>query len=258
MSATILWVVVDAIFIGFLCHSDFFPRHLFFPFFIMSMCADCFSGVVHEGTPTGKLEVIGGVECYTATPEGDYAEDKVLLYLSDAVGLALTVMMDYFNGDAIPVDYLTQEGGFDALAWIGRHGREATRPRLTNKGLWATGYCFGGRYVFDLAFDGVVKVGTTAHPSMLTFPDDFEKYVSTASAPLQINSCEFDEYFPPAIQAKGDEIFANAKFAPGYERLYYEGCTHGFAVRGDISDPKIKAAKEGAFNASVQWLKKYL
>ncbi len=55
-----------------------------------------------------------------------------------------------------------------------------------------------------------------------------------------------------------DEIFAKAKFAPGYARLYFEGCTHGFAVRGDISNPKIKAAKEEAFNASVQWLKKYL
>ncbi len=55
-----------------------------------------------------------------------------------------------------------------------------------------------------------------------------------------------------------DEIFANAKFAPGYERLYFEGCKHGFAVRGDISNPKIKAAKEGAFDASVKWLKKYL
>ncbi len=37
----------------------------------------------------GKLEVIGGVACYTATPEGDYAKDKVVLYLSDAIGIPL-------------------------------------------------------------------------------------------------------------------------------------------------------------------------
>ncbi len=35
---------------------------------------------------------------------------------------------------------------------------------------------------------------------------------------------------------------------------YYEGCTHGFAVRGDLSDPKAKAAKEGSFEKTVQWL----
>ncbi|KAF9013563.1 hypothetical protein BDZ89DRAFT_1077074 [Hymenopellis radicata] len=231
----------------------------------MSMCADCvsgalrasasmspcrpvtlsFAGVVHEGTPTGKLEVIGGVECYTATPEGDYAKDKVVLYLCDAMGLSLvnnkllvdsfaqngfkTVMMDYLNGDAVPVDYLMQEGGFDIPAWVARHGLEVTRPSLDKviaalkeqgvKDFGAMGYRFGGRYVFELAFDGIIKVGMTAHPSMLTFPDDFEKYVSTASAPLQINSAELDEYLPPEIHAKVDEIFANAKFAPGYETL---------------------------------------
>ncbi|KAF9013564.1 alpha/beta-hydrolase [Hymenopellis radicata] len=245
----------------------------------MSMCADCFSVVVHEGTPTGKLEVIGGVECYTATPEGDYARDKVLLYLTDVFGMALVItrqgisllvdsfakngfrvrfycLMDYLNGDPVPVDYSKKEG-FDISVWKGRHGREATRPPLDKviaalkeegvKDFGATGYCLGGRYVFDLAFDGVIKVGTTAHPSLLTFPDDFEKYVSTASVPLQINSCEVDAQFPLEIHAKVDEVFA--KFAPGYERLYFEGCTHG---------PKVKAAKEGAFNASVQWLKKYL
>lgn len=35
-------------------------------------------------------------------------------------------------------------------------------------------------------------------------------------------------------QAKADEILGGGKFAPGYERTYWEGCTHGFAVRGDM------------------------
>jgi hypothetical protein len=43
--------------------------------------------------------------------------------------------------------------------------------------------------------------------------------------------------FPPEAQAKADEIFAG--FAPGYKREYFDGCTHGFAVRGDLSDPKV-------------------
>lgn len=71
-----------------------------------------------------------------------------------------------------------------------------------------------------------------------------------------INSCEEDAQFPKEIHTAVDEIFA--KFEPGYKREYFEGCKHGFAVRGDMSDPKVKAGKEGAFASSVKWFKKYL
>ena len=37
----------------------------------------------------GKIEQIGGIECYIATPSGEYAKDKVVLFLADAFGLAL-------------------------------------------------------------------------------------------------------------------------------------------------------------------------
>lgn len=67
-----------------------------------------------------------------------------------------------------------------------------------------------------------------------------------------------DKAFPTESQAKADEFFGAGKFAPGYKREYFEGCTHGFAVRGDTSDPKVKAGKEGAFRATVEWFIKYL
>ena len=35
---------------------------------------------------SGKFEKIAGVECYIATPAGDYAKDKVVLYLADVFG----------------------------------------------------------------------------------------------------------------------------------------------------------------------------
>ena len=40
--------------------------------------------------------------------------------------------------------------------------------------------------------------------------------------------------FPIEAQSKADEMFGGGKFAPGYERTYWDGCTHGFAVRGDM------------------------
>jgi hypothetical protein len=76
---------------------------------------------------------------------------------------------------------------------------------------------------------------------------------SKTNVPLLINSCTTDPQFPQESQAKADEVFGEGKFAPGYKREYFEGCTHGFAVRGDMSDPKVKAGKEGAFKAAVEW-----
>ena len=61
-----------------------------------------------------------------------------------------------------------------------------------------------------------------------------QKYASQSKAPLLINSCEVDSQFPPEAQAKADLILGGGKFAPGYTRTYWDGCTHGFAVRGDI------------------------
>ena len=94
-------------------------------------------------------------------------------------------------------------------------------------------------------------------------------------APLLINSCENDPTFPQDAQAKADELLGGGKFAPGYERTYWPGCTHGFAVRGDLvrlanvwssarltvcgsqSDPEVKAGKEGSFEATVKFFNGY-
>ncbi|KAK7060048.1 dienelactone hydrolase endo-1,3,1,4-beta-D-glucanase [Favolaschia claudopus] len=250
----------------------------------MSFCKDCVKGVTHEGTPEGKIETIGGVECYVATPTVDYPKDKVVLYLTDVFGLNLVnnkllsddfakngfkvITPDLFNKDTVPLDAFNPGVNFDLMAWFGKgqHDQAHTRPIIDKvisalkadgvTSIGATGYCFGGRYVFDLAFDGVISVAVTAHPSMLQVPADLEKYASTAKAPLLINGCEMDDMFPVAAQEKADEIFKG--FAPGYKREYFAGCHHGFATRGDLTDPKVNAAKEDAFKATVEWFIKYM
>jgi dienelactone hydrolase len=85
-----------------------------------------------------------------------------------------------------------------------------------------------------------------------------QKYVATSKAPLLINSCETDAMFPLESQAKTDELMGNGKFSPGYKREFFEGCSHGFSVRGDMSNPKVKAGKESAFQAAVKWFMQYL
>ncbi|KAK7027269.1 hypothetical protein VNI00_015358 [Paramarasmius palmivorus] len=246
------------------------------------------TGVIHEGTAKGKWEKIGGVDCYVATPSNaDYPKDKVLLYLADAFGPRLinsellvdsfaengfkTIAPDYFDGDPVPEEVLTgyETTGtfnFDVVAWFSKHTQETTRPILDKvinslkeqgvKEFGATGYCFGGRYVFDLALDNVIKAGATSHPSLIQIPADLEKYVKTSRTPLLINSCEVDDQFPLEAQTAADKVFKD--FAPGYKRVHFDGCVHGFAVRGDLSKPKVKEGKEGAFKSTVEWMNKYL
>jgi hypothetical protein len=64
--------------------------------------------------------------------------------------------------------------------------------------------------------------------------------------------------FPPEKAKIADEVMGNGQYAPGYTREYFAGCTHGFAVRGDMSDPKVKAGKEGAFKNTVEFMIKHL
>jgi len=243
----------------------------------MSFCEHCVKGVIHEGTAAGKWEKLGGVDSYVATPTVDYPKDKAILFLPDVFGAQFinaqlmadafaengfkTVIPDYLNGDPIDPEAMNPGSDFDIMKWFPNHTQAQTRPTLDKviaalkeKGvtvLGATGYCFGGRYTFDLAFDNVIKAGVVSHPSLLQVPADLEKYVSSSKAPLLINSCPVDSQFPPEASKKADEIFS--KFAPGYKRNFYEGCEHGFAVRGDMSNPKIKAGKEGAFKEAVEW-----
>jgi hypothetical protein len=41
------------------------------------------------GTPTGKIEKLGGVDVYVAIPTGEYAKEKALLFLPGEVAQSL-------------------------------------------------------------------------------------------------------------------------------------------------------------------------
>ena len=66
------------------------------------------------------------------------------------------------------------------MAWIGRHSSAHNVARvksvinaLKSEGVTrfgATGYCYGGRLIFDLVYDGELNVAATSHPSLLSRP----------------------------------------------------------------------------------------
>ncbi|KAI5474896.1 alpha/beta-hydrolase [Pseudohyphozyma bogoriensis] len=246
----------------------------------LSKC--CVSGVIHEGTPTGKMENIGDVTTYVALPSAEFDATKAIVFLPDAFGHALvnnkllvdsfaasgfaTYFPDIFFGDPFPLERLNGNlEGFDPKPWLAKHDQAATRPvvdkflaGLKEKGVQkfaATGYCFGARYVVDLALDGQIHAGAVAHPSLIKIPADLEALKAVGSFPLLWNTAEKDHAFGKDACEAADNVFAGEPF---YKRNFYLGCEHGFAVRGDMSDPVLRHGKEDAFNETVEWFKKWL
>jgi len=224
------------------------------------------------------------MKAYVATPSGDYPKDKVLLFLPDAFGLELnnnklladdfarngiyTVLPDIFEGDPAPEDAFSGTSTFKIHEWAPKHVQGQARTvvdkvvaGLKAEGITrfgAIGYCFGGRLVFDLSFEDIVHASVACHPSMLKNPEDLEKYLQTSHSPLLINCCPVDQQFGPEFAASADAILGDGKYKPGFKQVNWEGCSHGFSVRGDLSIPEVKAGKEGSFKNSVEWLVKYL
>lgn len=162
--------------------------------------------------------------------------------------------------DIVTPDVL-ETGKFDFPTWFPRNNIEYSEPRvrkviaaLQAQGVTrfaSSGYCYGARSSFNFAFEGIVHVVVVSHPSMLQIPQDLEvrcrsvysvsladtflqTYAAKAKAPLLINNCEVDSQFPIAAGEQADQILGEGKFTPGYLRTYWDGCTHGFAVRGDL------------------------
>jgi len=246
----------------------------------MSFCKDCISGARHEGTPEGTYEEIKSIKTYVATPKTDYPKDKAILFLTDVFGIELenprlladdfarngfkVYAPDLFEGDPVDKDVLNG-ANFEFASWLQKHPAQHTEKRvrsvieeLKSKGVTvfgATGFCYGARLVFDLSFDNTISASVVSHPSLLK-REDLDTYVNGSKAPLLVNSCETDAQFPKEFATATDEKFAT--FKHGYKRTYWEGCHHGFAVRGDLKNPVVLAAKEGAFKASVEWFINYL
>ncbi|KAH8915946.1 hypothetical protein BT69DRAFT_1271060 [Atractiella rhizophila] len=187
---------------------------------------------------------------------------------------------DYLRGDPVPLSELNDPNVADFLnVWKLNHTEEVTFPVIENlidglkkkgyKRFVSTGYCFGGTsfaapflddpltpisagpQAIKLASQNLVSASTTSHPSLLTLPDDFVNLRNSSHAPFQINAI-IDDFFNLTSQVMVDQIMEG--YTPGYDRNVFIGVPHGFAIRGNMSDPLERAAKETAFVNAVNWL----
>ncbi|KAK6838067.1 dienelactone hydrolase family protein [Apiospora arundinis] len=209
---------------------------------------------------------------------GDKATDVSVLFLTDIYGLAspenkrladsfgragyFTVAPDLFNGSPSPLDM--NAPGFNQTRFLDAHGPAETDPLVALAVQYlrdvrgatrvaVAGYCFGGRYA--LRFAGTtagaghgngVGAAFAAHPSGWT--DD---EIAAVALPASVALGDRDELNPPDRRHQLEALLSNTT-APWQADLY-SGAPHGFAVRGNVSVPQQRFAKETAFVQAVRW-----
>ncbi|KAI1618959.1 dienelactone hydrolase [Exophiala viscosa] len=247
----------------------------------MSLSSCCTTGFRWEGTPKGKETTLGDNKAYVTGSN----KDAAVLIVHDVWGWTLnnariladhyaeeadvTVYLpDFFGGEVVDLDALgpPKEGAkpFDLGAFIGRNSKDIRKPEifaaatklkkeLGYKKVGAIGFCYGGWAVFQLAAKGndLVDCISTAHPSLLEKPE-----IDAVNKPFQLIIPETDPQFTKELADHYFQVLPSLKLDSDYR--YFPGLVHGFATRGDTSDPVQKEGLERAKDAAVSWFKQYL
>lgn len=158
-------------------------------------------------------------------------------------------------------------------------GLKTSHPDLP---VGAAGFCWGGKWTIELCSarhratppvgnpqpqssgqsggEGapLVVCGFTAHPSRLTYPNDIE----AVELPLSIAaSGKFD---PQMTREQGEQtrgiLEAKSKKGAGeveHEFVWYEGASHGFAVRADEDDTEEAERGKKAEKQAIDWFTRW-
>ncbi|KAI1641593.1 alpha/beta-hydrolase [Daldinia loculata] len=269
----------------------------------MSTCY-CFKGTAGDSAyePKGSFSTLSGLPIYRSTPQNrsPNSHRDTILYLPDGFGLAKhnqrladkyaqygyeTVIVDYFEGDALPDTFMLYTPGTDLDAydnltseqketirkidmpsWLKRHTPEhisslvakffpefCTTVAEGNRGpkarIHILGHCFGGKHAFKLAQLDHENVGSILifHPSFLE-PSDLKGL----KKPVLVGCAETDVFTPDLIQTILNHL-------PGcgttWKFLVYGGTQHGFATRPDLGNELTAKMFQQAFDDGLQWLK---
>ncbi|KAI0855556.1 Alpha/Beta hydrolase protein [Xylaria cubensis] len=227
----------------------------------------------------------------------------------------VVVMPDLFDGDPAPNSAALPESETLATSlletfklkaaetaksflldmWMARHTEEKILPILekvihacegefadavgNGGGIYAVGYCIGGRYVLLLASERnagqtswtgaqkqsdeeagegqgpprkgpFIKAGALAHATLVS-PDDF----GNLKVPISLVCVENDPVFPDEVRTAGEDAMSKSNLE--HEVQVYPGVPHGFAVAGDYADTNIKEAQGTAYEQMLKWLNEH-
>jgi dienelactone hydrolase len=118
------------------------------------------------------------------------------------------------------------------------------------------GFCWGGLHALTLGAGTptappLVDAVFVAHPSFST-----SKEVAAVNVPLSLIIGDKDAVMSLSEVKKGEA--ALNKKSDDHEIVIVPGAKHGFAVRGDPSDPKQADFAVQALNQALAWFKKWI
>ncbi|KAI9350803.1 dienelactone hydrolase [Obelidium mucronatum] len=116
------------------------------------------------------------------------------------------------------------------------------------------GYCWGGSLAVKLAqHPNTIDVACAAHPSFLQIPADIEKIQKPIFFVLPSKDHSIKEQHKNIIESvlAGKDKSSENGFLHQVE--WFEGAQHGFAVRGDDSDPVVAAMAQTALNNAISF-----
>ncbi|KAG8418231.1 hypothetical protein J3458_005657 [Metarhizium acridum] len=212
----------------------------------------------------------------------------------------LVLMPDLFAGDSVPLSTAITDDSSSIIEqvklqavgvvksffidmWLARITPDKVMPILrrvieaaqdqyadaikNGEGIYAVGYCVGGRFVLLLAQETeeqgsdeeagalkrkgpYIKAGALAHGASVT-PDDF----NNLKAPLSLVCVENDNLFPDEVRKAGEDAMSKANLE--HEVQVYPGVPHGFAVVGAYADSAITEAQTTAYQQMLRWINEH-
>lgn len=248
-------------------------------FITMSVSSCCLKAFEWDGTPTGRIDKLAGVETYVA---GDNPSAAVLI-VHDLFGWsfpnvrlladhyarevnATVYLPDFFGGESLDREYLLQGrwAELDVASFFQRNGRVQREPEIfacaralreSYAKVGAVGYCYGGWAVFRLSAaehqPALVDCITAGHPSLLTKED-----IDGVAVPVQILAPERDQVYTAELKTHTFQTVPTKGVAFDYQ--HFPGVEHACLVRGDETKDGEREAMVRGKNAAVAWLKQFL
>jgi len=129
-------------------------------------------------------------------------------------------------------------------------------PETKSLKLGSAGFCWGGKYTILLSQQpDLIDVAFTAHPSKMTFPEDWDR----VQKPLSVAIGDVDLGIKIEMVNDIKTLLEGQSKPKGQnEVVIYPGAKHGFAVRADPKDEgQTKSAGE-AFKQAIAWFTQWM
>lgn len=229
----------------------------------------CTEITFHTGETVGTFQTLHGVETYVTGKENP--SSRVVVIVTDIYGhnlknvnliadkLAKVGKYQVYIPDILKGDPYDATKGFEEFPnWMSNHDPAETQATVERflKGIHSElspsfvgliGYCFGAKYAIQqITEDGLANAAAVAHPSFVTMEE-----VEAIAKPILISSAEIDQIYPAELRQATEAKLAEIKAR--YQTDLFSGVSHGYACRGDMSDPQVRYAAEKTLLDQIHW-----